>query len=268
MTTRLNTDLDDDLYALYEACVADSEYDTKSEYVRALIREDAERRGLTPDDAPTDDEDDKDDYQPGITETYDPSELRTSALTVEELEELAREGVLEINPAHVPDDIDDFVQKPGLKATVVAAAARHEHEKVTRDELVDLTEDIWGRGANGYYVNKDNANLPGRTLDRLWRDVETLGGRVDEDEYYALSASDFLPKWIASTNIFKANVKENGWNSWRGKEVDLLRRQGHEMAKDGANIEEIRPRMDTLDKMAENQSADVSELPDGVDRGD
>jgi len=261
MTTRLNTDLDDEMFALYEACAADSEYDSKSDYVRALIREDAERRGLTPDDAPTDDEGEE---EPGIAETYDPDELRTSPLTVEELEELAREGVPEINPVHVPDDVDDFVQKTGLKAAVVAAAARHGHEKVTRDDLVDLTEDIWGRGGNGYYVNKDDANLPGRALGRLWRDFDSLGDG-DDDEYYALTATEYLPKWIASTNVFEGNVEEYGWNRYRDKEVDLLRRQGQEIAKAGADVEEIRPRMDDIDKMAENQSADTTDLPDGVD---
>jgi len=263
---RINAEVSEDEKRLFDAVLEESNADSQREWIMQHAREDAEEFGIDEGDvADILDDEESDDDQPSIAETYDPSELRTSPLTVEELEVLAREGVPEINPAHVPDDVDDFVQKTGLKAAVVAAAARHEHEKVTRNDLVDLTEDIWGRGGNGYYVNKDNANLPGRALNRLWRDVETLGSRDDDDEYYALTATEYLPRWIASTNVFEGNVEEYGWNSWRDKEADLLRRQGQEMAKAGADVEEIRPRMDAIDKMAENQSADVSDLPDGVD---
>lgn len=193
MSKRLNADLDDDHEALLEACVEDSEYDYETEYVRYLIRKDAERRGINADDAPDVDAEDED---PPISETYDPDAERDEVLTTDELRELSG-AVRKINPDHV-DHIQERVPN-GEAVAVVEAAARYSFNFIHRDDVQELCEKMGL--VTDYYLtdNSNGVNVPGVVSLRFGDERATKpmgfddGGRVkidvDAGEVAATSAA-------------------------------------------------------------------------------
>lgn len=181
MSKRLNVNLTDDDEALLDACVAaHSEYDQESEYIRALIRDDAQERGLTTDDAPSTD----DGEEESIVEAYDPDDY-DDVLDSEQLREIVKnDPEAEINLKHVGSTKAATPQ--GARTDVVTALTRYEHTQVHRDDVVEICREI-GLTSNYYIGSRANdKNIPGQVVRRLTdgnadAEKETTDGAIIND---------------------------------------------------------------------------------------
>ncbi|WP_135821237.1 hypothetical protein [Halostella litorea] len=218
MAKRLNADIDDDLEALLDACVADSDYEAETKYIRNLIREDAEERGLTAADAP--DADDSDEQS--IVETYDP-DAEGVELTKDELKRLSGD-VDEINPDHVPRD----TIPNGHAEALVTAMTRYKHDRVHRDDVVQICKSV-GLTSNHYLRDRKNdLNVPGLVVDRLGGGTSAkkagsgrgLVDSVDDEKVVgaALATAMDPPETEADCKPI--------WDSWKDVRDDVVETRG------------------------------------------
>lgn len=160
------------------------QYDgSNSDLLRELIDEAAETRLDDPENVEGEDEGEK---EQSIAETYDPDDYDGELLTTDELREMS--GVVEeINPDHVDDYVESVPN--GEAVPLVSAMTRHEHDRVGRDDVVEICRDV-GLDTD-YYIgsNSGDLNVPAKVSKR-----HGGSGRTDEKVNVDTAAEDVIRK--------------------------------------------------------------------------